>query len=79
MVSRIGSRETGFITADIHSDLPLAGMIPRSEGRYLLPVLTWPNQTEVTVNGVHFVQEDSATEIAQSSGGSSGRRNGCHS
>ena len=25
---------------------------------------TWPNQTEVTVKGVHFIQEDSATEIA---------------
>jgi haloalkane dehalogenase len=26
---------------------------------------TWPNQTEVTVKGVHFVQEDSPTEIGQ--------------
>jgi haloalkane dehalogenase len=25
---------------------------------------TWPNQTEVTVPGIHFVQEDSAAEIA---------------
>jgi haloalkane dehalogenase len=24
---------------------------------------TWPNQTEVTVKGIHFVQEDSAAEI----------------
>jgi haloalkane dehalogenase len=24
---------------------------------------TWPNQTEVTVKGVHFIQEDSPTEI----------------
>ncbi len=24
----------------------------------------WPNQTEVTVKGIHFIQEDSATEIA---------------
>ena len=24
---------------------------------------TWPNQTEVTVKGIHFVQEDSPTEI----------------
>jgi haloalkane dehalogenase len=24
---------------------------------------TWPNQTEVTVKGVHFLQEDSPTEI----------------
>ena len=24
---------------------------------------TWPNQTEVTVKGVHFVQEDSPDEI----------------
>ncbi len=26
-------------------------------------VRTWPNQTEVTVPGVHFVQEDSPDEI----------------
>jgi len=26
---------------------------------------TWPNQTEVTVKGVHFIQEDSPTEIGQ--------------
>lgn len=26
---------------------------------------SWPNQTEVTVKGVHFVQEDSPTEIGQ--------------
>ena len=26
-------------------------------------VRTWPNQTEVTVNGVHFLQEDSPDEI----------------
>jgi len=26
---------------------------------------TWPNQREVTVPGVHFVQEDSPTEIGQ--------------
>jgi haloalkane dehalogenase len=24
---------------------------------------TWPNQTEVTVKGIHFVQEDSAAEV----------------
>ena len=24
---------------------------------------TWPNQTEITVNGLHFVQEDSPNEI----------------
>ncbi len=24
---------------------------------------TWPNQTEVTVKGSHFIQEDSAAEI----------------
>jgi haloalkane dehalogenase len=24
---------------------------------------TWPNQAEVTVKGIHFVQEDSAAEI----------------
>ncbi|WP_340151093.1 haloalkane dehalogenase [uncultured Sneathiella sp.] len=26
---------------------------------------TWPNQTEVTVNGLHFIQEDSPDEIGQ--------------
>lgn len=26
---------------------------------------SWPNQTEVTVKGIHFIQEDSATEIGQ--------------
>jgi len=26
---------------------------------------TWPSQTEVTVKGVHFIQEDSPTEIGQ--------------
>ncbi|MEM7429709.1 MAG: haloalkane dehalogenase, partial [Pseudomonadota bacterium] len=25
---------------------------------------SWPNQTEVTVKGAHFIQEDSAAEIA---------------
>jgi hypothetical protein len=24
---------------------------------------TWPNQTELTVKGIHFIQEDSASEI----------------
>ena len=32
-------------------------------GRALDFVRTWPNQTEVTVPGVHFIQEDSADEI----------------
>ena len=27
---------------------------------------TWPNQQEVTVKGIHFIQEDSPDEIAQS-------------
>ena len=26
---------------------------------------SWPNQTEVTVNGVHFIQEDSADDIGK--------------
>jgi haloalkane dehalogenase len=26
---------------------------------------TWPNQTEVTVRGSHFIQEDSGTEVGQ--------------
>ncbi|WP_273049639.1 haloalkane dehalogenase [Pseudoalteromonas sp.] len=28
-------------------------------------VRTWPNLTEVTVNGIHYIQEDSAHEIGQ--------------
>jgi haloalkane dehalogenase len=32
-------------------------------GRALDFVRTWPNQTEVSVPGVHFIQEDSADEI----------------
>ena len=27
---------------------------------------SWPNQTEVTVAGIHFIQEDSADEIGRS-------------
>jgi len=30
---------------------------------------TWPNQTEVTVKGSHFIQEDSPTEIGQAIAG----------
>jgi haloalkane dehalogenase len=26
---------------------------------------TWPNQTEITVKGLHFIQEDSPAEIGQ--------------
>ncbi len=26
---------------------------------------TWPNQTEVSVKGIHFIQEDSAEEIVE--------------
>ena len=26
---------------------------------------TWPNQTEVTVAGIHFIQEDSPNEIGE--------------
>jgi haloalkane dehalogenase len=32
-------------------------------GRFREFVRTWPNQTEITVSGVHFVQEDSPHEI----------------
>ena len=28
-------------------------------------VRTWPNQTEITVSGIHFVQEDAPDEIGQ--------------
>ncbi len=34
-------------------------------GRALDFVRTWPNQTEVSVPGIHFVQEDSADEIGE--------------
>jgi haloalkane dehalogenase len=50
-----------------HSDVPKLfikgepGALVR--GRVLDFVRTWPNQTEVSVPGVHFVQEDSADEI----------------
>ena len=30
---------------------------------------SWPNQTEVTVKGAHFIQEDSAAEIAEAIAG----------
>jgi haloalkane dehalogenase len=33
------------------------------KGRTLAFCRTWPNQTEVTVKGVHFLQEDSPHEI----------------
>jgi haloalkane dehalogenase len=26
---------------------------------------TWPNQQEITVKGIHFIQEDSPDEIGQ--------------
>ena len=29
----------------------------------------WPNQTEVTVKGLHFIQEDSPDEIGAGGGG----------
>ncbi len=29
----------------------------------------WPNQEEVTVKGIHFIQEDSPTEIAEAIAG----------
>ena len=34
-------------------------------GRTLEFCRTWPNQTEVTVKGLHFIQEDSPAEIGQ--------------
>ena len=50
-----------------HSDVPKLfikgepGALIR--GRTLDFVRTWPNQTEVTVPGVHFIQENSPDEI----------------
>jgi haloalkane dehalogenase len=35
------------------------------KGRTLAFCRTWPNQTEVTVKGVHFLQEDSPDEIGK--------------
>ena len=35
------------------------------KGRTLEFCRTWPNQTEVTVKGVHFLQEDSPDEIGK--------------
>jgi hypothetical protein len=35
------------------------------KGRTLEFCRTWSNQTEVTVSGVHFLQEDSPDEIGQ--------------
>ena len=40
------------------------GVIQR-QGRVLDIVRSWPNQTEVTVPGTHFLQEDSADAIGQ--------------
>jgi len=34
-------------------------------GRTLEFCRTWPNQTEVSVKGIHFLQEDSPDEIGQ--------------
>jgi haloalkane dehalogenase len=50
-----------------HSDVPklFVNADPGSivQGRVRDFIRTWPNQTEVTVQGVHFVQEDSPDEI----------------
>jgi len=35
------------------------------KGRVLEFCRTWPNQTEVTVKGIHFLQEDSPDEIGK--------------
>ena len=35
------------------------------KGRTLEFCRTWPNQTEVTVKGLHFLQEDSPDEIGR--------------
>ncbi len=42
---------------------------------------TWPNQTEVTVKGLHFIQEDSPTEIGEAVSGFVGglRQGACQS
>jgi len=45
-----------FINAD-------PGAILRAEAREFCR--SWPNQTEITVKGIHFIQEDSADEIGK--------------
>jgi haloalkane dehalogenase len=35
------------------------------KGRTLKSCRTWPNQTEVKVKGLHFLQEDSPDEIGR--------------
>ena len=35
-------------------------------GRNLAFARTWPNQKEVTVKGIHYIQEDSPREIGES-------------
>jgi haloalkane dehalogenase len=45
--------------------LPLVNADPESiaHGRIRDLIRSWPNLTETTVSGVHFVQEDSPDEI----------------
>jgi haloalkane dehalogenase len=58
-----------YSRAMVHSPLPKLlivgepGAIMR--GRALEFCRSWPNQTEVTVSGVHFLQEDSPDEIGK--------------
>jgi haloalkane dehalogenase len=35
------------------------------QGRTLEFYRTWPNQTEVTIKGIHFLQEDAPDEIGE--------------
>ena len=51
------------------SDVPSCSSTPTrarsSPGRSASSAARWPNQTEVTVAGTHFIQEDSPDEIGQ--------------
>jgi haloalkane dehalogenase len=53
----------------LHSPLPKLLIVGEPgaiiRGRALEFCRSWPNQTEVTVRGVHFLQEDSPDEIGK--------------
>ena len=54
------SHDTSFLSLFINADPGSILVGPQREF-----CRSWPNQTEVTVSGTHFVQEDSPNEIGQ--------------
>jgi haloalkane dehalogenase len=58
-----------YSRAMLHSPLPKLLIVGEPgaiiRGRALEFCRSWPNQTEVTVRGVHFLQEDSPDEIGK--------------